>query len=100
MSHLEILTPAARSNHTSVMVLHALDAARNVRRRYAIYRSVDLFGDVIVEREWGRINSKGQRCRQVFPDDEKADHFIRQLLARRASSVCRIGVPYVPVSFA
>ena len=35
--------------------LVAVDPARNIRRRYAIVASVDLFGMIVVETRWGRI---------------------------------------------
>ena len=39
--------------------LVALDPARNIRRRYAIVASVDLFGMIVVETCWGRIGAAG-----------------------------------------
>ena len=35
--------------------LVALDPARNIRRRYSITASLDLFGMIVVETRWGRI---------------------------------------------
>lgn len=40
--------------------LIALDPARNIRRRYSITVSVDLFGMIVVESRWGRIGARGQ----------------------------------------
>jgi predicted DNA-binding WGR domain protein len=46
--------------------LVAIDAARNIRRRYSIMVSVDLFGLIVVEMRWGRIGAKGQSKRLSF----------------------------------
>lgn len=40
--------------------LTAIDAARNIRRRYAIVISIDLFGAILVETHWGRIGARAR----------------------------------------
>lgn len=74
--------------------LPAIDAARNIRRRYAIITSVDLFGAVIVETLWGRIGARGQAKALSFEDRAKADRYIASTLRRRSTSSTRIGVNY------
>ncbi|SMD00147.1 WGR domain-containing protein [Rhizobium sp. RU36D] len=41
--------------------LHRCDLARNMARFYRLSIERDLFGGVIVLREWGRIGTRGQR---------------------------------------
>src|SRR3546814_16123752 len=80
--------------------LAACDPARNVRRRYAISITPDLFGAYIVETRWGRIGTRGQSKCFSFPDRDQADRYIAAVLRRRATAEHRIGVPYRPVSAA
>lgn len=78
--------------------LVALDAARNIRRRYEILVSPDLFGAVIVETRWGRIGARGQCKRRSFADPAAAARHVAATLRRRATAERRIGVPYRPLS--
>jgi predicted DNA-binding WGR domain protein len=77
--------------------LAAIDETRNIRRSYAIDRSMDLFGWQIVTWSWGRLESRLTTRSRVFSDETRAKSFVRQLLMRRATAPKRIGVAYVPV---
>src|SRR3546814_3269013 len=61
---------------SSPVELAAFDPARNVRRRYAISITPDLFGAYIVETRWGRIGTRGQSKCFSFPDRDQADRYI------------------------
>jgi predicted DNA-binding WGR domain protein len=74
--------------------LAAIDSARNIRCRYAIVTSVDLFGAIIVETHWGRIGARGQAKVLSFEDRATADRYIASTLRRRSTSSTRIGVTY------
>ena len=74
--------------------LVAIDAARNIRRRYRISVDRDLFGGWVVETAWGRIGTAGACARHLFEEQAAAVRFVRRTLARRASAPRRIGVPY------
>lgn len=74
--------------------LVALDPARNIRRRYAIVASVDLFGMIVVETRWGRIGAAGQVQRHAFADQAAAERHIAATLRRRGTAETRIGVAY------
>ena len=74
--------------------LIAVDPARNVRRRYAICVTPDLFGAYIVERSWGRIGTRGQSKCLSFPDRTGAERHVAAILRRRGTAINRIGVPY------
>ena len=74
--------------------LVALDPARNIRRRYSITASLDLFGMIVVETRWGRIGAHGQAQRHAFADRAAADRHIAATLRRRGTAETRIGVPY------
>lgn len=76
----------------------AIDQARNVARDYRLTVSRDLFGWIIVEREWGRIGSRGQSARDSFANDDVARRFVRGVRRRRASARNRIGVAYRSVT--
>lgn len=80
--------------------LVALDPSRNIRRRYSISASLDLFGMIIVETCWGRIGACGQAQRHAFADRAAAERHIATTLRRRGTAEDRIGVAYRPVAVA
>lgn len=80
--------------HTDRISLLACDEARNIRRGYAIERTVDLFGHHIVDWSWGRAGTAGQGRRLSFERSEDAVRFVRELLRRRDTAERRIGVRY------
>jgi predicted DNA-binding WGR domain protein len=75
--------------------LVARDDARNIRRDYLIERSPDLFGFTIVECNWGRIGTCGQRRRAAFERPDDAQAHVNRLLSRRKTAHRRIGVAYM-----
>ncbi|MEO1489839.1 MAG: WGR domain-containing protein [Pseudomonadota bacterium] len=75
----------------------AVDNAQNIARDYRLTATPDLFGWTIVERQWGRIGSRGQSVRDSFPDEASARRFVRAIRQRRASAQERIGVAYRPI---
>jgi predicted DNA-binding WGR domain protein len=84
----------AAAQHPHMIELIALDPVRNIRRRYAIMASIDLFGAILVETRWGRIGTRGQAKRLAFEDQGMADRYIAATLRRRSTSTARIGVAY------
>lgn len=74
--------------------LRAIDAARNIQRRWCVIAHRDLFGHVMVETGWGRIGARGRSLVRSFADETEARRYIRALLARRASTRVRLGVDY------
>jgi predicted DNA-binding WGR domain protein len=78
------------------IILVAVDAARNIRRRWSVAAYSDLFGAVIVETEWGRIDGRGRSLIRRFAGKREAERYVRTLLARRRSAPHRIGVGYRP----
>jgi predicted DNA-binding WGR domain protein len=74
--------------------LMAVDAARNIRRRYSIIVSRDLFGLIVVETQWGRIGARGQSKRLAFTDHTEAERHVAATLRRRGTAKTRIGVAY------
>ncbi len=79
------------------IALVAIDDRRNIRRRYDIHVSRDLFGAYVVEARWGRIGARGQARRYAFADAESAKRQVTAILARRASASRRMGTCYQPV---
>lgn len=74
--------------------LVVLDPVRNIRRRYSIVASFDLFGMIMVETRWGRIGAGGQVQRHAFADRAAAERHIAATLRKRATAKSRIGVAY------
>jgi predicted DNA-binding WGR domain protein len=78
--------------------LIACDPARNIRRRWQIKATRDLFGWLTVETRWGRIGVKGRSLVRSFVNEEAARRYVRELMVRRATSQRRIGVSYRQVT--
>ncbi|AKH44313.1 putative DNA-binding WGR domain protein [Altererythrobacter atlanticus] len=78
--------------------LRAVDPARNVARRYEIVATAGLFGEIIVQVDWGRIGTRGQSRRLSFPSEGEAGDYVRTLLRRRNTAHRRIGVAYREVT--
>lgn len=78
--------------------LVAIDAARNIRRRWRVAAYRDLFGRVMIETGWGRIGGRGRDLVRSFADEAEALRYVRALLARRGTATRRIGVGYRPAS--
>lgn len=56
----------------TVSILHRVDKARNMARRYELSVQLGLFGDVAVIRHWGRIGTAGQTKEYWFADEAGA----------------------------
>ncbi len=52
----------------SALLLHRIDPARNMRRFYRLDVLPDLFGGVLLMKQWGRIGSRGQCQTRRFED--------------------------------
>lgn len=78
--------------------LVAIDDALGVRRCWSVIAARDLFGRIVVETHWGRLETRGRRSRRDFDDERAAARYVRTLLARRATATRRFGVAYRPVS--
>lgn len=50
------------------VLLYRVDLSRNMHRFYAVGLDTDLFGDVVVVREWGRIGTVGRRRLDLYAD--------------------------------
>lgn len=83
---------------SGALYLEARSGDGSIARSYAISVSPDLFGWTIVDRQWGRIGSKGQVIRSAFENEASAEAHVRALLRRRATAHARIGVAYCPVT--
>jgi predicted DNA-binding WGR domain protein len=75
----------------SNLVLHRIDAARNMARFYAMSIEPTLFGGEALVRNWGRIGTQGRYRIDLFEDEVAA----ARALARLARVKCGRG--YVPV---
>jgi len=74
----------------SCQLLHRVDPDLNMARFYRVEVLPDLFGDIIVERRWGRIGGRGQ-CRAAsypsLPLAEAAAAGLVRVKERRGYSV-------------
>jgi len=74
--------------------LHACDAGRNLMRFYQIAAVRDLFDDLIVTFNYGRIGTRGQTKTYIVPTADEAVRLVRACLKRRQSAPKRIGIAY------
>lgn len=57
----------------SCHLLHRVDPELNMARFYRVEVLPDLFGDIIVERRWGRIGGRGQFRAASYPSFQLAE---------------------------
>jgi predicted DNA-binding WGR domain protein len=82
---------------TLVAYLQANDPEQNLHRFYRIEYGQDLFGQWIVEVNYGRVGCKGRSLITLFESQNDAQSYVKQALKRRKSSPNRIGVAYESV---
>jgi len=66
------------------LLLHRVDATRNMARFYALTLAPTLFGETALVRNWGRIGKRGQMCLNTFASAREAEHAMARLHARKA----------------
>jgi len=66
----------------------------NIRRSYFIETGEDIFGNWIVEINYGRIGSKGRKKVFLMDCEEDAKKEVKKRLKKRERLVKRIGVGY------
>jgi predicted DNA-binding WGR domain protein len=54
-------------------LLYRIDSEVNMARFYRVEVTPDLFGQVIVERRWGRIGGRGQYRSASYPSTSSAE---------------------------
>lgn len=57
----------------SCQMLHRLDPDLNMARFYRVEVLPDLFGQIILERRWGRIGGRGQARAMSYPSLAQAE---------------------------
>lgn len=64
----------------SCQLLHRVDADLNMARFYRVEVLPDLFGEIIVERRWGRIGGRGQCRAASYPSIPLAEAAVSGLV--------------------
>lgn len=64
----------------SCQLLHRIDPELNMARFYRVEVSPDLFGEIIVERRWGRIGGRGQYRLASYPSTTSAEQVASDLV--------------------
>jgi predicted DNA-binding WGR domain protein len=73
--------PDERSPIRHHLVLHRRDLAQGVARFYSLMIERDLFGRVVLVRNWGRIGTTGREIVQEYPSEFEAGEAL-EVLAR------------------
>ena len=55
-----------------MIALRRIDAARNMRRFYRLDVQPDLFGGVLLVKQWGRIGAQGRIVDESYANEELA----------------------------
>jgi predicted DNA-binding WGR domain protein len=64
--------------------LHRIDPTQNMRCFYRLDMQPDLFGGVLLVRQWGRIGAEGRSVAEHFDDATLAAVALAQHAARKA----------------
>ena len=67
----------------SCQLLHRVDPDLNMARFYRVEVLPDLFGEIIVERRWGRIGSRGQCRAASYPSTSLAEAAASRLIGTK-----------------
>jgi predicted DNA-binding WGR domain protein len=71
--------PDDRSPVRHHLVLHRVDPVQLIARFYSLLIERDLFGRVVLVRNWGRIGTNGQEKVEEFPGEEEAGQALEAL---------------------
>jgi predicted DNA-binding WGR domain protein len=69
------------------LVLHQIDPVQGVRRFYSLMIERDLFGRLVLVRNWGRIGTNGRELVEEFAGEDE----VGQALEALAAVKCRRG---------
>ena len=68
-----------RSSIKHHLVLHRIDPEQGIRRFYSLMIERDLFGTVMLVRNWGRIGTHGRELVQEFATELEASQALEAL---------------------
>jgi predicted DNA-binding WGR domain protein len=75
--------PDEQSPIQHALVLRRAEPARQVARFYALLVERDLFGTVVLVRNWGRIGTNGREMVEEFSTEIKAGRALEVLAQRK-----------------
>lgn len=75
--------PDARSPIQHQVVLHRRDPEQGIARYYSLMIERDLFGRVVLVRNWGRIGANGRELVEEFADEIGAGQALARAKRRR-----------------
>ncbi len=67
----------------SVVTLRRVDPSRNMHRFYRLDMQPDLFGGVLLVKEWGRIGAKGRSVAEHYDNQALAAVALRRQVERK-----------------
>lgn len=89
MSDLRIFVQGERARHriramtAPALELRRIDTTRNMRRFYRLELQPELFGGVLLVRQWGRIGARGRIVADRFESEELAAQALAQHTDRK-----------------
>jgi predicted DNA-binding WGR domain protein len=68
---------------TDPVFLRRIDGARNMRRFYLLDVQPDLFGGVLLVKQWGRIGARGRIVDESYENEALATRAMQECAARK-----------------
>jgi predicted DNA-binding WGR domain protein len=62
----------------NAVILHRIDPTQNMARFYALDVQRDLFGGILLVRQWGRIGTHGRIAQEMFSTEAQAIAALRE----------------------
>ncbi len=72
-----------------VLFLRRIDAGTNVHRFYTLMIERDLFGRMVLVRQWGRIGTRGRERTDSHDDEAPAAEALAKLAAAKRRRRCQ-----------
>jgi predicted DNA-binding WGR domain protein len=86
----------------TAVYLRRVDSARNMSRFYRLDMQPDLFGGVLLVKEWGRLGAHGRIVAERYDSEALATDALRRQVERKGGAVIserfnrRVRVPFPP----
>jgi len=83
----------------NAVYLRRIDPARNMRRFYRLHIEPDLFGGVLLMKEWGRIGTRGRVVAERYEAKPLAVAALQKQAARKRRKGYTTPEPQIPWAF-
>ncbi len=78
------MSALSKTDDMDAVLLRRVDDARNLRRFYHLEIAVDLFGDVLLVKQWGRIGKCGRMAARRYDDAVLAGEALKKQVDKKS----------------